>query len=158
MHLTSKFLTLCILKTLAAEQGGHVSATQRAGAREVAPHVVREAALRGVDPLLVAAVIMTETGFRVHERGADGEEGPMQVHPRGSAIVGLPRRTVRHLARPDVNVAVGVRHLARLRAMCGGPPDRWLGVYNGARRCGVRTRYTAHVMTHYALLQVEASS
>jgi soluble lytic murein transglycosylase-like protein len=72
--------------------------------------VVEDASRRhGVDPRLVLAVMKVESNFNVNAKGAAGEVGLLQLHPRY------------HLARPgDVtrNVDTGVRYLAYVLRRC----------------------------------------
>ena len=92
--------------------------------------------------LIAGAVQMKEAGFQQRARGAAGEVGLMQIHPRGMAKILCRDLNVR-LSRE--NVRCGVRILRWARDKCGGPPERWLGLYNGRRRCG-RSEYAARVL------------
>ena len=98
---------------------------------DLAPVVLRESRRAHLDPLLVAAVAWHESRWRMDARGAAGEVGVMQIHPRGAGAfrcVGLP-------ADLDGNVRCGVAILAWVRRRCGGGPERWLGAYAG-HACG----------------------
>lgn len=113
----------------------------RSDARRLAPLIVREAARAGIAPELAAAVAAHESGCRMSARGRLGEVGAYQLYPGRSAAGSVP---VERLAIASVNVRLGVRHLARVRAVCGGEPVRWLSVYSG-RKCGP-SRYSKAIV------------
>lgn len=136
--MTSAALTLAVLRFL------HAGAVQTTEVREDVALVVAAAEAAGVDPVVAAAVVLHESGWRRAALGRAGEVGLMQLLPRGGAVPQRPRPRRAALAVPAVNVALGVRHLAWAQAKCGGPPARWLGRYNG-QPCG-RSRYGAAVL------------
>jgi hypothetical protein len=104
-----------------------------------------------IDPFLLAAVAMRESGMDPSAAGAAGERGIVQLHPRGP---GARIRFVtseayrRHCARrPDVCQAevldAGARLLATTIARCGSVRSG-LGAYNRGQ-CG-ETDYARRVM------------
>ncbi|MDW8362853.1 MAG: transglycosylase SLT domain-containing protein [Myxococcales bacterium] len=106
----------------------------------------------GVDPWLLAAIAVRESGLDPFAVGRDGEHGIVQLHPRG---VGRGVRFVaseRYRARcsraagacQQEVLDVGARHLADAIAGCGGDPVAGLGAYNSGR-CGP-TRYVVRVL------------
>lgn len=110
----------------------------------LASDIHAEATRAHLDPALMAAVAFRESGLRQSARGAHGEVGLMQIHPRGLATLlcqGLAVRTVRG------NLACGARILAHVRARCGGSPDRWLSAYSG-RACGPSS-YSARILATF---------
>lgn len=110
------------------------------------------AATHELDPFLLAAVAMRESGFNPDAAGRAGERGIVQLHPRGS---GARIRYVRSEAyrrncqrRPgacqEEVLDVGARLLARSIERCGSVRDG-LGAYNRGE-CG-ETEYARLVMS-----------
>jgi len=108
-------------------------------ARSVAPlvlravEVVREESRSEVDPIVLSAVIVNESGARPGVMGQDEEVGLAQIHPKGMATIHCTDLDWRR--SPQANVICGARLLAVAEKRCGGEPGRWLGSYNG-RDCG----------------------
>jgi soluble lytic murein transglycosylase len=77
--------------------------------------VAREAAGRGADPALVAAVIRQESGFEPRATSAVGARGLMQVMPVVAEALARAERIdpwdPERLYDPDVNIRLGVAHL-----------------------------------------------
>lgn len=106
----------------------------------------------GLDPFLLAAVAVRESGMDPTAAGAAGERGIVQLHPRGT---GARVRYVRSEAyrrycarRPDACqdevLDAGARLLARSIDRCGGV-RAGLGAYNRGE-CG-ETDYARRVMS-----------
>lgn len=78
--------------------------------------LLAESANRGLDPALVAALIRQESNFTPRATSAVGARGLMQVMPAvGAALarsLDFPHWDPVLLYQPDVNVQLGVRHLA----------------------------------------------
>jgi soluble lytic murein transglycosylase len=78
--------------------------------------LLAESASQRLDPALVAALIRQESNFTPRATSAAGARGLMQVMPSvGAALarsLGFPRWDPVLLYQPDVNVQLGVRHLA----------------------------------------------
>lgn len=91
------------------------------------------AAAAGLDPWLAAAVIRQESGFEPRAVSGAGARGLMQVMPANGAplarAIGLADWDVALLFEPDVNLAMGTRHLAE--ALRRYPDlERALAAYN----------------------------
>jgi len=99
-----------------------------------------------VDPYLLAAMVMRESSFdpRVAtgaKRGALGEIGPLQLHPRGVALRYLPPGCP--ATNPGCNLRAGALYLAAVRERCPGSWARWVGSY-GSRGCMSESRALTH--------------
>lgn len=103
-------------------------------ARETAKAIVGEANRRGVDPLLLMAIIEHESGFRPHARGRHGEIGLMQIRPESAAWIasraGLPYEGPEQLKNPIFNIRLGAAYVGFLRARLNGPSLQYLSAYN----------------------------
>jgi soluble lytic murein transglycosylase len=97
--------------------------------------VVPAAEERGLDPLLVFAVIRQESLFEGIATSSAFAHGLMQVVPAtGQEIataLGWPNYTTRQLYKPHVSVAFGVYYLARQRDFLDGDLYAALAAYNG---------------------------
>ena len=111
----------------------------------------------GLDPMLVMAVILAESGQNpgaVSERGA---VGLMQVMPETAAWLGFPE-----FADPATNLRAGCKYLRQLMDMFGNDVELALAAYNAGpgavRRWGTVPRYretqafVAKVSEEYARL------
>jgi hypothetical protein len=89
---------------------------------------IRQAALEaGVDPLLLAALVRTESGFRPHARSSAGALGLTQLMPSTARALG-----VEDPLDPAENLAGGARYLAEdLRRY--GRVDRALAAYQAGK-------------------------
>ncbi len=94
-----------------------------------------QAKKNGLDPLLVAAVIRVESKFQAGAISNKGAIGLMQVMPQtgywAAGEMGLPGFSVRQLANPSINLAIGTWYLARLHREFGGNLVQVLAAYNG---------------------------
>lgn len=98
--------------------------------------VVRgEAASRGLDPLLVEAVIREESAFAPRAISPAGARGLMQMMPptaeKMSHSLKLAPLPPDGLDAPATNILLGTQHLADLLAEFGGDPTLGLAAYNG---------------------------
>lgn len=86
--------------------------------RRLAIAVVREARLNGIDPLLVVAVIRTESSFNNYAVSRVGAMGLMQVMPRTGQWLaerrGYDLRRTSNLFDSELNVELGTAYLAEL--------------------------------------------
>lgn len=96
--------------------------------------IEREAHRRGLDPLLVAAIIRQESGFDPHARSAVGAMGLMQLMPNtarwAAAQLALPGFKVEALYQPETNIVLGTWYLAHLLRQFKDM-DKVLAAYNG---------------------------
>ncbi len=114
--------------------------------------LIGEAARRhAIDPFLLAAVAIRESGMDPTAAGAAGERGIVQLHPRGSGSSvryvqseGYRRRCMRRAdACQDEVLDAGARLLSNSIIRCGGVREG-LGAYNRGA-CGP-TQYATRVM------------
>ncbi|MBZ0122208.1 MAG: lytic transglycosylase domain-containing protein [Sandaracinaceae bacterium] len=139
---------------------GHCRAARGGCARRVTTfaNLIGEASGRHqLDPFLLAAVAVRESGLNPLAAGAAGERGIVQLHPRGS---GSRARFVRSEAyrqrcsrtegacQAEI-LDIGARLLARSIERCGSVRDG-LGAYNRGE-CGA-TSYTDRVMRERSIL------
>lgn len=107
--------------------------TERAQ-RQVAIAIVREAEANGLDPLLVVAVIRTESAFDAYAVSGVGAMGLMQMMPTTGTFLALQRGTaLRHrqtLFDVELNIELGTAYLAALLREFGGA-EAALVAYNG---------------------------
>ncbi len=107
--------------------------TERAQ-RRVAIANVREAEANGVDPLLVVAVIRTESAFDAYAVSGVGAMGLMQMMPTTGSFLATQRgTTLRHrqtLFDAELNVELGTAYLASLLRTFG-TTEAALLAYNG---------------------------
>jgi hypothetical protein len=107
-----------------------------------------------VDPLLLAAVVETESSFRTKARSQVGARGLMQLMPRTGRWLGA-----RNLYDADENVDAGAKYLRYLNARFNGNVTKTIAAYNAGegnvrRYNGIppfrETRsYVKNVMTRY---------
>ncbi len=94
----------------------------------------QQAAQKGLDPALIAAVIYAESKFEPHTSAA-GAEGLMQLLPATAEYLaqlsGGRSFTVADLAQPSVNVAYGSYYLRYLLDRYEGDEMLALAAYNG---------------------------
>jgi soluble lytic murein transglycosylase len=102
------------------------------------PTVVREAARRGVDPLLVLAVMREESRFDPRAVSTANAVGLMQLLPSTArGVLGAPVSPAA-LKQPDLNVRAGTAYMAGLLRRYGGRVPPAVAAYNagpgGVRR------------------------
>lgn len=114
-----------------------------ARAEAAAPLILKEAAEHGLDPLILAAVMLKESSMTAHAVGRHGEVGLMQILPRGQALTkcrGL------NLADAGDNVKCGARLLAFAKRSCETDNALlYLGRYTGVRKC-VPSKYARKIL------------
>ena len=95
------------------------------------------AAAHRVDPLLVAAVIYTESGFKPGAESPRGARGLMQVMPETAQWIagqtGYPDYSAEMLFEPRCNIELGTWYLADLLETFSGDLVIALAAYNGGR-------------------------
>lgn len=125
---------------------------------------IREAAQRfGIDPLLIKAVIWTESCFNCRAVSKRGAEGLMQLMPETARDMG-----VRDPFDPEENILGGTRYLRKLLDMFQGDLRLALAAYNlGPERVQLLGRvphiretkeYIEQVMHHYRQCQAAAAA
>lgn len=94
----------------------------------------RESAALGLDPMLVAGLIRQESLYDPRARSRADARGLMQVLPSVGAAAarseGYPEWDAVLLYQPDVNMHIGLNHLAERWAKCGGSVEAALAAYN----------------------------
>lgn len=112
-----------------------------------APAIWHESRMVGENPILTAAQIKVETKFDHTAVGLKGERGLLQVLPK--IWVSQCSDILPYANEPWAQIRCGLRVVKIWRSACGGDhkPETWLGGYNaGYPGCGVRTKYTNHVL------------
>jgi hypothetical protein len=108
----------------------------------------------GIDPWLMAAMAFKESGLNPFARGAKGELGILQIHPkrRDARQVRFIRDEFYRLRchrEPGACQREIVRHaaqvLARSLTLCGGDLSAALGAYNTGR-CGGNRTYSKSIL------------
>lgn len=88
--------------------------------------IIQKAAdLNGVDPALVKAIIMAESGFNPHAVSKSGARGLMQLMPTTAKALG-----VKDSFNPEHNIRGGVRYFRQLMDRFGGDTELALAAYN----------------------------
>ncbi len=86
---------------------------------KLAKTLVEQSKLHGLHPLMILALIETESGFNVNAIGGVGEIGLMQVRPSTARI--LLHSSVKfareQLKNPVKNLEIGIRYLAEQRSV-----------------------------------------
>lgn len=112
------------------------------GARLVFPYpyrevIEREAARQGLDPLLVVAVMRTESGFDPAARSRAGARGLMQLMPSTAQWVakkeGVTGDVVDRLEEPELNIRLGCWYLGFLSRQYRGDDKLALAAYNAGQ-------------------------
>ncbi|TDX32241.1 transglycosylase-like protein with SLT domain [Modicisalibacter xianhensis] len=91
--------------------------------------VQAEAALAGLAPDIVLAVIQVESGFDAQAISSAGAQGLMQVMPFWKEVIG---RSADDLLEPGLNLRYGCTILAHYLALENGDLTRALARYNGS--------------------------
>lgn len=92
------------------------------------PAIAEEAAVSGVPPALVDAVVRIESRYDPTAVGSIGEIGLMQVRPKTAALLGF-KGTSAELAEPRTNLRYGVGYLAKAWRLADGDLCRALMKY-----------------------------
>jgi soluble lytic murein transglycosylase-like protein len=98
------------------------------------PYIEMVARDNGVDPTLVKAVALVESGFNTRARSSKGAQGLMQLMPTTAAQYG-----VTNLHDPYQNLSAGAKHLRELLDRYEGDVTLALAAYNAGS--GAVARY-----------------
>ncbi len=124
----------------------------------------------GFDPLLLLAVMETESRLRIGARGQHQEIGLMQIRPQTAhwlaKHLGWKKFDVKSLEKPEINVFLGAAYLNHLREQFPDHPYHFLSAYNmgpiRVRKLLAQNRtpkiYKSKVVSHYRLIKMEAAS
>jgi hypothetical protein len=93
------------------------------------PLIVRVSKEHNVDPALVKAIIMAESGYNPQAVSKEGAGGLMQLMPRTADSLG-----VQDIFDPEDNVSGGVKYLKQLLNEFGGEIKLALAAYNAGSR------------------------
>jgi soluble lytic murein transglycosylase-like protein len=107
---------------------------ERLAGKPYASQIQRAARRAAIDPLLVHAVIVVESGYDTRARSPKGALGLMQVMPQTALRYGVPDPT--HSV--DINLGVGTRYLSDLITMFDGRLDLALAAYNAGEGAVMR--------------------
>lgn len=108
---------------------------------ELAPKIEAAAIKHGVGPVLLTAVVFSESSCVPNAVGSHGEIGLGQIMPTGPAANGLTRAQLRD---PATNLDTSAKWLAVCKVQCGGDLGLALGAYNSGG-C-VRSKYAKRVL------------
>lgn len=145
-------------------QASRLGPVQADSLRRFSRPLTRAAAETGVDPALLFAVMMTESGGKAASRSSKGALGLMQLMPDTARELG-----VRQPLQPAENLLGGARYLARLLERFDNDLDLALAAYNAGpgavERAGERippyaetSRYVSRVRDLYGRLQGEGGT
>ena len=113
--------------------GRHMTGLAGFEVRRTAEAIVAEAKRNRIEPRMVLAVMHTESGYYNFARSPVGALGLMQIMPATGEMLareaGLGWNGPDDLFAPELNVRLGVRYLALLRAKYGSW-QRALAAYN----------------------------
>ena len=118
----------------------------------------QQAREKGLDPMLVAAVIYAESHFRDGQTSAAGALGLMQLTPETARYIarksGGTAFVVGDLATPQVNIAYGTYYLRYLLRRYDGNEALALAAYNAGE--GNVDRWIASARAHDRALTIDA--
>lgn len=107
---------------------------QKALAPSLTSAVLKAAYRTKMDPFFLAAVIKTESGFRIKARGRHGEIGLMQLRPKTAAWIakkeGLSFRGPASLEDAHENIRLGAAYLSFLRSKFKNRGIDYVAAYN----------------------------
>jgi len=122
------------LKPVPRLRGGPTQRSTTLPATPYDPYIEIVARDNGVDPTLVKAVALVESGFNARAKSSKGAQGLMQLMPATAAQYG-----VTNLHDPYQNLSAGAKHLRGLLDLYDGDVTLALAAYNAGS--GAVTRY-----------------
>ena len=93
------------------------------------PIILEAASFHNVDPALVKAIIMAESGYNRRAVSGRGARGLMQLMPRTAKALG-----VKNIFNPEENIYAGVNYFKSLLNRFGGDKKLALAAYNAGSR------------------------
>lgn len=104
----------------------------------IAQTIIDEAYKHSLDPVLLAAVIMSESSFNPEASGTSGEIGLMQILPSTgkwmAEVAGLKWNGKKTLRDPVQNIRLGAAYIAWLREKFDSHARLYLAAYNMGQR------------------------
>jgi soluble lytic murein transglycosylase-like protein len=122
------------LKPVPRLRGGPAQRSTTLPATPYDPYIEMVARDNGVDPTLVKAVALVESGFNARATSSKGAQGLMQLMPKTAAQYG-----VTNIRDPYQNLNAGAKHLRGLLDLYEGNVTLALAAYNAGS--GAVTRY-----------------
>ena len=122
------------LKPVPRMRGGPAQRSTTLPATPFDPYIEMVARDNGVDPSLVKAVALVESGFNPKAKSSKGAQGLMQLMPQTAAQYG-----VTNIRDPYQNLNAGAKHLRGLLDLYDGDVTLALAAYNAGS--GAVTRY-----------------
>mgnify|MGYP001313566095 CR=1 FL=1 len=122
------------LKPVPRLRGGPAQRSTTLPATRYDPYIEMVARDNGVDPTLVKAVALVESGFNARANSPKGAQGLMQLMPKTAAQYG-----VTNLRDPYQSLSAGAKHLRSLLDLYDGDVTLALAAYNAGS--GAVTRY-----------------
>ncbi|HXH31507.1 MAG TPA: lytic transglycosylase domain-containing protein [Bacteriovoracaceae bacterium] len=107
----------------------------RSSAGQISKTIISEAARYGLDPLIITAVIASESNFNPKAIGPVGEIGLMQLRTSTAKWISrkmkIPWKGEQSLRNPNVNIRIGTAYLSYLRQQFVGKSGYlYLAAYN----------------------------
>ena len=114
------------------------------------PIILREASRHEVDPALVKAIIMAESGYNPNAISKKGAKGLMQLMPSTAQALG-----VEDAFNPEQNISGGVRYFKQLVNRFDGDVKLALAAYNaGSKKVIHYQGIPPYKATHYYIEKV----
>jgi soluble lytic murein transglycosylase-like protein len=147
-HATSRQVRQIVLNKFQSRLKGY----WKSHAQRLTNATLQAAEKNGLDPLLVLAVIETESQFRPEARGSAGEIGLMQIKPTTAEWIagrhGIEFKGHQTLLSPEMNIAIGAAYIGDLRGRFNGKTRAYVGAYNvgtGKMRTALKEQRTPRV-------------
>jgi soluble lytic murein transglycosylase-like protein len=110
-------------------KSGLASIGRKKAERLLHPIVIQTASRHQVDPALVKAIIMAESGYNTQAISKRGAKGLMQLMPATAHALG-----VEDVFNPKQNISGGVRYFKKLVTQFDGDVELALAAYNAGSR------------------------